>query len=252
MQTILFFDIDSTLVENRFSFTAIGLLVTEIAAATGLTAGQIGAEIGKENQHRQDNDPDNPLTMDWDDILVSIAGRHGVQLSRTVIDLWREHGTPEGVDVLDNAPHVITVLKQPHRKMVIATKGLSKYQDVVLRVTGLDGLFDDILTPDKTGFLKTSPGYFATYTRTPAVFIQIGDHYYDDVICARRNGFHTVLRVPIPELREINPFQRPAMLTDYIAQIPTYPAGGTDVLPDAVVVSLEELPEVIEHIEQGS
>ncbi|GAB4513487.1 MAG: hypothetical protein OHK0046_14220 [Anaerolineae bacterium] len=249
--TILFVDIDSTLVENRFSFKVISTLVGEIAAATGLAPEDIGRSIGEENNRRQLDDPDNPLTMDWDDILDTIAARNGVQLSRRVIDLWREYADPGMVDVLDNASHVFQQIKAPHRTLVIATKGLRKYQDVVLETVGLASLFDDILTPDITGYLKTSPGYFARYTQTPTptTFIQVGDHYYDDVICAKRNGFYAVMRAPIPELADLDPFERPAHLLRYQEQIHTYPRQGTDVLPDAVVISLEELPAVLPRLE---
>lgn len=251
MQTIVFVDVDSTLVENHFSRKVIGKVLQEIAAVTGKTLPELGKEMSIENTYRQKNDPDNVLTMDWDDIVLTLATRYQVTLSQSLIDLWEEAALAEDVEILDSSPSVMAQLKAAHRKLVIATKGLMKYQLPVLRAVGLDTLFDEILTPDKTGFLKTTPAYFNAYlTQYPdACFIQVGDHYYDDLICAKRNGFYSVLRAPIPALQPLDPFERAAQLPEFVSQIPTYPAEGSDILPDAVVVSLEEVPAVIEKIE---
>lgn len=252
MQTILFFDIDSTLVENHFSYSIVAEVMKPVFDATARTSEEIGAELFEENTRRQQEDPNNVLTMDWDDIVATVAANHSVTLSASLIDLWCEKATSETVELLDQADEVIKTLKQPHRKLVISTKGLSKYQTPVLQAVGLHGMFDDYLTPDITGYLKTEPEYFNKYRRngTNTRFIQIGDHYYDDVICGQRNGFTTIMRVPIDELKQYDPFERPAHLIDYREQIPTYPKEGTDVLPDIVVVSLQELPPIIEALEK--
>lgn len=250
-KTILFVDIDSTIVENKFSLKAMGKLLGEIAEATGLAIETLGRELWLENSRRQKETPNDPLTMDWDDIVETIARRYDVTLSGKVIDLWQAMANPDDVDVLDNAPQVMQALKAPHRRLIIATKGLSKYQRVVLETVEMHDLFDDILTPDITGYLKTQPDYFNTYTQSgeQTLFIQIGDHHYDDVICAKRNGFYSVMRVPIAELLPIAPFDRPAHLSRYKDQISTYRETAPMVLPDAVVVSLEEVPGIVAKIE---
>lgn len=251
MQTIIFFDIDSTLIENRFTYPLISEIMQPVLDSSGLSPEQVGQALFEENTRRQQENPNDPHTMDWDDILETVAARHNVQLTRRLIDGWRERSTPEYIDVLDQAGDVLAQLKQPHRKLVISTKGLSKYQEPVLKAVGLFDLFDDHLTPDRTGYLKTQPEYFGAYTgngRT-ARFIQVGDHCYDDVICAKRNGFTAIQRVPIDDLRLLDPFERPAKLAEYREQISTYPTQGMPVLPDAVVVSLEELPSLITQIE---
>ncbi len=251
VQTILFVDIDGTIVDNRFSYRAIGELLTEIAVASGATVEVHGREIWQENKERQENDPNNLLTMDWDDIVQTIAERYGVTLSDKVINLWEKYTSADEVEIYDDSPALLTSLKAPHRQLVIATKGLSKYQLPLLEVVGMKSLFDDILTPDITGYLKTDPGYFRKYTqdRTDKLFIHIGDHYYDDVICPKRNGFYSILRAPGFPTRESDPFNRPQDIPKYTNSIGTFPIDGTDVLPDAVVFSLQELPQIIEAIE---
>lgn len=243
--TILFFDLDGTLVENHFSREAIGTLLGEIAAATELPLETLGHRLWLENQRRQQEDPDNVLTMDWGDIVQWLAQQHGVTLSGTVDALWEQRARADAVIVNDNAPQVLRQLKADHRKLVLATKGLRKYQAPVLRVAGLEAHFDDILTPDITGYLKTSPDYFKAYAAVDALKIQIGDHYVDDLICAQRNGFKTILRAPIAQLAAYTPLERPAHLAAHVDQISTYPDDGSDVLPDAVVLSLEEVPAIV-------
>ncbi len=244
MQTIVFFDIDSTLVENRFSPKAISEVLAEVEVASGKSLYELGREIGLENARRQQEDPDHPLTMDWDDILETVAARYGVQLSKRGIDVWQRYALEEGVEVLDNAPQVLADLKNMGCMLVVATKGLLKYQEPVLRAAGLWEFFDDVLTPDLTGYLKTTPEYFEKYTaqRDGRRFIQVGDPYQDDVICAVRNGFESLLRAPIADLQPYNPLERVERLGHYRQRIPTYPEAGTDVQPSAVMISLEEVP----------
>lgn len=247
-QTIIFFDIDETLVRNRFSRKAIRELLDPIADAAEKSVQTIAAEMGAENERRQATDPDNVLTMDWDDIVAQMAAQYGVTLNSGVDELWLKYANADDVEVLDNAPQVLQQLREAGYPLVIATKGLSKYQNPVLEVSALRQYFDDMLTPDITGYLKTSPQYFDKYTAQEATFIQVGDHYYDDVICAKRNGFTSILRAPIDDLRDYDPFDRVAVLPEFFDQIKTYPKAGSDVRPDAVVVSLEEVPQVVGRI----
>lgn len=248
MQTIIFFDIDSTLIENRFSGKAIRQLLEEIAPVAEKSVQALGRELGEENSRRQADDPDNVLTMDWHDIVETIAKKYGATLSDDVDTLWNKYAHADDVEILDDAHTMLSKLKDG-RHLVIATKGLSKYQNPVLDVTGLSDYFDDVLTPDITGFLKTTREYFNKYFEQDALFIQVGDHYYDDVMCAKRNGFYSVLRAPIDALSVYDPFDRPKVLTQYKEQVKTFPEAGTDVRPDAVVVSLQEVPDVVKRIE---
>lgn len=251
MTTVLFVDIDSTLIENRFSGRLFHRIVEAMAAECDTSANAIRTAIVRENQRRQLETPNDPATMDWEDIVNTVARQLNIDRTWPLTDDWAAMAQEGDIQVLDNAHAVMQSLKQPHRKLVIATKGLSAYQLPVLDAVGLTSLFDDILTPDRTGYLKTEPGYFDVYRQNGVVnFIQIGDHYYDDVICARRNGFKSILRAPIFELKRMDPFERPALIERYQSQIDTYPEDGTDVVPDALVLSLEEVPAIVDKMEQ--
>ncbi len=253
MNTVLFIDIDSTLIENEFSPHLFSQIVDEMAADTGRTRQDIQRAIYRDNERRQRETPNDPATMDWEDIVNTVAQQLGSRKQWPFSQMWQQMAKANDIRVLDNALEVIQKLKQPHRQLVIATKGLSIYQLPVLDAVGLTPLFDDILTPDKTGYLKTQPNYFKAYTQQNNTrFIQVGDHYYDDVICAKRNGFQVILRAPILEVSRMDAFERPALIERYSSEISTFPKDGTDVYPDAIVMSLEEIPEVVAHMERAN
>lgn len=249
MQTILFFDLDATLVENGFSRKVIMPLLQEIADQAEESLDTIRRAFGGENWHRQQHTPDDVHTMDWNHILESIATQYGATVSDTIDNRWQHLANADDIEILDTSPVVLKLLQRPHRKIVLSTKGLYKYQKPVLDLTGLFPLFDDILTPDITGYLKTTPDYFASYADVEALKIQIGDHYYDDVICANQKGYKSVMRVPIDALSVYDPFERPQFLADYKDEIYTYPKTEPSIVPDAVVTSLTELPDVINRLE---
>jgi putative hydrolase of the HAD superfamily len=252
VRTVIFVDIDSTLVENRFAAGIFAEFIAHVATESGASAADVRQALTLENERRQRDDPNNALTMDWEDIAHTVAARFGSHPPASVDALWHERAAREGIDVLDDAHSVLQSLLRPHRRLVIATKGLAKYQQPVLDVTGLGLYFDDVLTPDRTGCLKTEPCFFRAYTSggfADTLFIQVGDHYFDDVICARRNGFLPVLRAPIAALGAEAPLARIATLAAHAASIPTYRQPEAKVWPEAVVISLAEVPTLIDTLE---
>lgn len=265
MPTICLFDMDSTLIENEFSRDVIYDVLAEVIAQTEATPETLGRAMWQENERRQAEAPDDALTMDWQDIVQTVAQTYGITPSRSVDDLWRAKAHADGVRILDDAPTVLRQLQAMGCKLVIATKGLSKYQQPVLDVTGLGDFFDDILTPDITGYLKTTPAYFDDFCARQRHdygddlrFIQIGDHYLDDVICPIQNGFYSVLRAPIEALSPLDAFERPSYLYHYRQFIPTYPKSAPyderphPMRPHAVVLSLQEVPAIVQRIEAGT
>ncbi|MCA9883023.1 MAG: HAD family hydrolase [Anaerolineae bacterium] len=251
IQTLIFFDIDATLLENHFSRRVIVDVLQDVADETGHSLDDLGLDLGKENYRRQYKDPDHPKTMDWQDIAEAVAKAHGGNLKKSLDELWVAYAQAEEIELLDDSPSVIKKLKAPHRKLVIATKGLTKYQVPILKAVGLYDLFDDILAPDITGLHKATPGFHDRYTKTlpDSLVIQVGDHFVDDVIAPVRNGFTSILRAPFAELVEYDAFERPTHLDKVLNFITTYPRDGSDVRPHAVVMSLQELPDLISRIE---
>jgi putative hydrolase of the HAD superfamily len=261
--TVLFFDLDGTLMVNPFAKEVFPTAIGKLAEATGLAPGTLADEIVVENRHRQARpDPANQaLVMDWDDIIHAVACRHGVPEGTIPTDicqeLLRQHAAPPFTATLDNAVEVLRTLRAPgrHRWFVVASMGLSKYQMPVLRSLGLYAQFDDFLMPDLTGCLKFERCFYERYLDDPGanrLFISIGDNYLHDVAFPRSLGFHPVLRLPVPELNRYEPFERPAHLAPYTHLIQYYPddPGAATALPDAVITNLAELPAVVAWLEQ--
>ncbi len=252
MDTVCFIDLDGTIMVNPFATAVWPVITRELAASTGLSPKVFLREFEAENLRRQHAQPNDPLTMDWDDIVHTIARKHGVKLSVRVIDLVRDHCKEPHIAILDSADIALKALKTQKRRLVVASKGLSKYQMPVLAALALQSLFDDFLMPDLTGYLKTEAGFYESYTRAcdDCLFIHIGDHYYDDVICPKRLGFKVILRLPLRELDPLSPFERPQKLNHFRHRIATYPPEPTSVTPDAIITHLNELPNVVSELEK--
>jgi FMN phosphatase YigB (HAD superfamily) len=261
--TVLFFDLDGTLMLNPFDREVFPVAIGKLAAATGLAPERLLGEIVAENQHRQAHpDPAAPaLVMDWDDILQVIARRHGLPEGAIPPDLCqellRQHAAPPFTATLDNAVEVLRTLHAPgkHRWCVVASMGLGKYQMPVLRSLGLYDQFDDFLMPDLIGCLKFDRRFYEKYLDSSGanrLFISVGDNYLHDIAFPRSLGFHPVLRLPVPALNRYEPFERPAHLAPYTHLIQYYPGdpATATALPDAVITDLAELPAVITQLEQ--
>jgi FMN phosphatase YigB (HAD superfamily) len=200
---------------------------------------------------------------DHDDIMMTVAAAYripdGALSPRLHEELCAAHAAPPHTATLDDAASVLRSLKTAPdgrpRRLVVSTMGLSKYQLPVMRALGLYELFDDVLTPDLTDHLKTARGYYARYldaagTYASARRINIGDNYEHDIEVPKSLGALAVLRLPEPELAAFTPFERAAHLAAYSATIQNYPTDRpVRAVPDAVVISLAELPAVIAHLE---
>lgn len=257
-ETVLFFDLDGTLMVNPFNKIVFPAAMAKLSALSGRAADTLLADVLAENRYRMAAVPyeNAAWVMDWDDILQTVAHRSGVPngaIPTTLCeDLARQHAAPPDTATLDDAVSALRALKAAHRRLVVATMGLSKYQFPVMRALGLYELFDDFLTPDITGYLKTERAFYAKYLDSPGerLRIHVGDNYMHDVEFPKSLGGRSILRLPAPELGVYTPFARPAHLAPYGGRIQNYPPT-ISALPDAVVITLAELPEVVAQIEAG-
>lgn len=247
--TLLFFDIDGTLLVNAFEGIIFPAVVAELRQKTGREDDFFEAIVA-EHDTRLDHPLENiPLTMDWEDIFRVVANRYGVTLETNAETLVIQYAVLPHIRVLDNAPEVLQQLTiENHRSLIVASMGLSKYQFPVLQALGLYPYFDEFLTPDRTGYLKHQREFYENYLHGDGLRIHIGDRYDHDCLYPHRYGAKTVLRLPLEELRLLDPFERPACLPALRGKIKRLPENPL-VLPDAVIVSLAELPEVVRKLE---
>jgi FMN phosphatase YigB (HAD superfamily) len=252
VSTTLFFDLDGTLMTNPFWSVVFPKVTESLAEQTGKTPQALFEVIMAEHDRRLQNPlADRPLTMDWEDIFASVAAAQDAHITFSAEALVIAHAAPPYTETLDKAPEVLRRLRQNGgRKLVAASMGLSKYQFPVMRALGLYDCFDDFLTPDRTGYLKTERGFYADYLGQPDLRIHIGDRYDHDCYFPKSLGARVVMRLPFTELAAPDPFDRPRYLDKLKARISGLVDGGIPVPPDAVVIHLRELEGVISRLER--
>lgn len=244
--SVLFIDLDGTIMVNPFERAVWPVVIGEIAHRSGLFYDTVYQMIGDENQARQADESCSPVkAMDWDDITETVAHRLGVRLESRVVDLVQEYAASQS-SVLDDAPRILRELARPDRALVVATKGLAKYQRPVLDALGLTPLFTDILTPDTHHGLKKHRRFFGDWPSRARLTIMVGDLYDDDVLYPGGHGFRTVWKpgcAAIPEpLQRLDPFTRAR----------EYPYPPEQSRPaDAILLTLHELPAVVQQLEEN-
>ncbi len=243
-QTVLFVDLDATIIRGPFESAVFPAVLGELAAKTGLERAVLRRLVVQENLDRL-ADPGVPpvLAMDWDDIFATIAARLGVDLEASAAALVNTHAGPPFAVMLDGADRMLARLARPERAIVIATMGLSKYQLPVLDGLGLTPLCADVLTPDTYGAAKGQPAFYGPWPRVTRVQISLGDLYEHDVLGPKRLGFRAIWKLNAGDdtLRQAAPLARPGLF-----------AYGPDqpVRPDAIVFSLDEVPDVVAALER--
>jgi putative hydrolase of the HAD superfamily len=253
--SVVFVDLDGTIIRGPFEPAVFPVVFGELARKTGRDVQEIRHRVLQAYLARQ---KDAALAVvqavDWDDIFKAIAAGWGVELEADAVAIANAHAGPPDAAILDHADQVLKELASPHRAIVVATKGLGKYQLPVLNALGLTPLFTDILTPDVNGALKNDIAFYGHWPRFTRLQISVGDHYQDDVVAPKRFGFNVIWKVGTPDqeaaeqlagkshgkLYKLDPFVRPTSF-NY--------AQGQTVRPDAIIFSLRELPDVVDRIE---
>ncbi len=247
--SVIFLDLDGTVIKGPFEPAVFPAVLGELARKAGLDPAEARRLVVQENLDRQgDRRVPAVLAMDWDDILATVAARLGVRLESSAVEIARAHAGPPDSFLLEGAHVALEELardKRGRRALVVATKGLGKYQRPVLDALGLTPLFDDILTPDRHNALKQDAAFYGDWPGRARIRISVGDHYEDDVVAPHRFGFRTIWKVKAEEaaLGDYDPLERPERFTYSAAQ---------RTRPDAIILSLLELPRVIERLEKSA
>lgn len=244
-QTVIFIDLDGTLMINPFESAVWPVVIQELRQKSGNDSSTILQMIEDENYARQRDDTVSPiLAMDWDDITLTVAQRLGVTLSANVTQLVRKHAASHS-SLLDYAIEALRELAAPHRALVVATKGLGKYQRPVMDALGLTPHFQDIITPDSNNGLKKHRHFFGDWPERGQQAVMVGDLYTDDVLYPSAHGFKTIWKPRaslIPNsLYHLSPFTR-------AKEFPYTPEQTAR--PNAILVSLRELATTVTRMEQ--
>jgi len=243
-QTVIFIDLDNTIIKGPFESVVFPILFGEISNKSGLSKEEIRQLIVKENFDRQNNSKiPATLAMDWDDIFKTIAQKLGIKISLNIIDIIISHLYPPYSIILDSAYEILKELSISYRAIVAATKGLKKYQIPIIEALGLTPLFTDLLTPDSNNALKKNKSFYGDWPNRTHLQISVGDHYDDDVLYPKKFGFKVIWKINSQDidLKLKRPFERPRHFAYSRYQ---------KIRPDAIILSLKELPEVIMKLEE--
>lgn len=242
--SVIFFDLDGTLMINPFESAVWPVVLSELSVRAGVSVERLYKLIIAENRQRQD-DPNCPAvkSMDWDDIVQTVAARLGTAVSAQCETLVREHAATHS-SILDQGDQILKQLGQENRALLVATKGLRRYQQPVLDALGLTRYFRAILTPDTHNVLKKDPAFFGDWPKKSQLTVMVGDSYEDDVRTPVSEGFKVVWKhTPIGlhhTLAHADPFTR--------ARNFPYKPDQT-ARPDAIIASLQELPAIVKRWE---
>lgn len=243
-RTVIFFDLDGTLIDGPFKPAVLPAILDELAVS-GLEPATLRKLLFEENYRRQ-ADPTCPPTqaMDWDDIFQTIGQRLGIPVKTNAEMLIRTHAGPPDTVLHPGVLETLQALAAPERALVLATKGLRKYQHPILEALGILPYFNAILTPDSHQALKRNRAFYGDWPQQATLTIMVGDYYTDDVLPARAFGFQPVWKqTNMPgALRSLDPVMRAA----------AYPyAAEQNIQPVAIIHSLVELPQVVQDLEMA-
>lgn len=251
-QTTLLIDLDNTVMSNPFRTKVFPEICKEFASRVDRLPSEILDLIHQEHKKREQDPKISAVdVMDWDAIVRQVSRQLKTDFEPSVVDLVINYSHPPFIKILDRADIVLSTLKAKNRRRIVGiTNGLTKYQLPVLRALDLLRYFDDLLTPDRTGYLKSSKEFYVGYLPDSNLGLKIvvGDDYKYDVFYPKKFGFLSVWVIkesssPKTTLSEIDPFNKAKMI-----HIPR----GFFVRPDAVISDFSLLPNVIEQIEKAS
>ena len=187
--TILFIDLDGTMVKHPFEIEIMSTVYEKISEEKGIDGHRVKQIIRDEEHMRVKAGRFD--RYDFDDIVRTVAKRLGIQWNIDLSEKIRSADIPSTLLY----PHVKETLEELKKKkytMYLATNGLYRYQNPILEKLDLKKYFDDVITPDKVGCHKDSFGYFKKYLFDGFPAIMIGDEYISDIYYPKKFGLKTV------------------------------------------------------------
>jgi len=190
------FDLDGTLVEND----SFRYAIKEIPRTLGLDIDfeefysiflNIYCEFVKLGKLKE--------AFDWDLITVLALRRLGVNCPKNIFYKIVLDGLDKGlVKIKDHAHEILSEIRERNGKIIVLTNGYRKYQEPVLRKTGLFELIHVLLTNDDLTEPKPSRKAFEKAILTagisdPYKVIFIGDHPYYDIYGALNAGLRRIV-----------------------------------------------------------
>lgn len=235
MNTVIFLDLDNTVMRNPFESAVFPRIARQMSDQGSVTPQQARDAINDEFFRRMAPDSHCPpaLVFDWDDIVTTVAESLHIGGITPLHLLVEEYAHAPYVQILDAADRVLHEMRRPWRKLIAATNGLSKYQVPVLDALDLTCQFDGFLSPDTTGALKGWKAFYEGAMSPGACAVSIGDSYAQDIVGPKELGMWTI-------------WVRNGTTT-FSPDIPTDSSAA-----DYVVENFHQVPALIDEIESST
>ncbi|MGB9728652.1 MAG: HAD family hydrolase [Thermoprotei archaeon] len=185
---IIYIDLDDTIIKNNAVSIALSEAYKKISLITNVNLDFVKHEAMRTHLEFVKNN--DIRAFDWDFLVNLVSNRlgHG-SLNINVEDLIKMYS--DRIIILDNALDMLKKLKEKY-VLVLGTNGLYKYQRWAIDRCGLSDYFDEIITPDKAGCIKTCRKFYS-YPDEDYKKLVIGDHLIFDVYYPKKFGLETIL-----------------------------------------------------------
>ena len=187
-----------------------------------------------------------------DDILSCVCRKIGGKWDCSLTDYINKHINKYGINVFQGVESALKILKKENVKLYCSSNGFYKYQEPILKATGLMHLFDELITSDQVGFTKSSKKFYRDKFIDENRVITIGDSYKYDVFYPKKFGFNSIWDVEtilspsiVKKYLYSVPSERPSLinhdfLTNHKSNI--YSQSCTlSIMPDAIIFKFFEI-----------
>lgn len=195
MQPVVSFDLDGVIWHNPFSelvaprlweHTRTSLLLADLAPEE---ADKRALQALREASRARVTAGDFVGANDWDALFTEVCSDLGIADVR-VSDLYADACRTEGaVRIMPGARECLEEVRRHGVRVVALTNGFRRYQWPVLQALGVAECFDEVITPEASGFVKPNPRAFQA---VEGLLAHVGDLVLADVFGANEAGVRSI------------------------------------------------------------
>lgn len=256
---VCFIDLDNTIIKSPYK-KIFNNIIRDISEITGRENQLIRMMINKEFKKREINK--SILAFDWDNIISTVCNGLGTKWDNSLEYYIKHHIQVYGIHTFEHVKVSLKYIKLKNIKIYCASNGFYSYQEPLLRHTGLLQLFDDLLTSDRVGCVKSLKQFYMGNVKKSDKIIVIGDSYKYDIYYPKIFGFISIwdvealLRRTIAEkYSTIAPAKRPSVMKNELSGIHKKQADDiysqamkNECMPDYVIFKFDEIIPIIEKV----
>ena len=242
---VISFDLDGTLISGPFGRVISDL--HETLAEQGFPDSR--EAVLKRHQELLVSDP--LAAYDWDSLAAEYLAERGADKPFDLVDRLAERIEQSGTRLLlDRTFESLAALRSAGWRVAVLTNGWRRYQEPLLRSSGLLAAVDQLVTADDVGEPKPAAATFAAVRGTARRYLLVGDRLDHDVMGGNQVQARTVLLrddVPVHGVVRRDAQGVPSeKLRSYLEQLATeqrlpVTTWSESITPDLCAASLTEL-----------